>query len=55
VLTAMVGALCLVAVGWFFAHGAAATFWLVALVTIAFAGVPLGLLALRLLRYDDND
>jgi hypothetical protein len=55
VLSAMMGALCLIAVCWFFAHGTAATFWLVALITIGFAGVPLGLLALRILRYDDTD
>jgi hypothetical protein len=51
----MMGALCLVALCWFFAHGTAATFWLIALIAIAVAGVPIGLTALRLLRYDDDD
>jgi hypothetical protein len=55
VLTGMVLVVCVVATGWLFAHGTAAAAWLVALVVVAFAGVPLALTALRLLGYEDED
>jgi hypothetical protein len=55
VLLAMLLVVCLTAVGWLFAHGTAATFWLVALIAVGFGGVPIGLLVLRLFGYDDAD
>jgi hypothetical protein len=55
VLSVMLLAVCLASVGWLFAHGTAATFWLVVLVAVGFAGVPIGLLTLRLFGYDDVD
>jgi hypothetical protein len=55
VLTVMVLVVCGAATGWLFAHGTAAAAWLIALVVVAFGGVPIGLVALRLFGYEDPD
>jgi hypothetical protein len=55
VLTMMVLLLCAAAAGWAVAHGTAATAWLIGLLVVAFGGVPIGLVALRLFGYDDQD
>jgi hypothetical protein len=55
VLPAMLLVVCLVATGWLFAHGSAATAWLIALIVIVIGGVPIGLVLLRLFGYEDAD
>jgi hypothetical protein len=52
---AMVLVLCLVATGWVFARGAAAEAWLVAVIAVAVAGIPVMLILLRLFGYEDGD
>ena len=54
-LPSMLLVICLVATGWLFAHGTAAAVWLVALIGVALAGVPLALVVLRLFGYEDPD
>jgi hypothetical protein len=48
-------AVCIAAIGWLFSHGTAAAAWLVVLIVVAFAGVPIALVALRLFGYQDAD
>jgi hypothetical protein len=55
VLPVIVLAVCLTATGWLFAHGTAAVAWLIALLVLVFAGVPIALVALRLFGYEDSD
>jgi len=55
VLPAMLLAMCLAATGWLFAHGAAATVWLIILLVVVVAGAPTALIALKLFGYEDPD
>ncbi len=55
VLVATMGVLCGVALGWLFSNGTAAVIWLIALIVVALAGVPIALVVLRLFGFEDPD
>jgi hypothetical protein len=54
-LPVLLGLICLAALGWAFAHGTAATIWLLIVIGLAVAGLPVMLIALRITGYTDAD